>query len=545
MIPDGQLLRQYADDGSEAAFAELVRRYIDLVYSVALRQAAGDTALAQDVTQMVFVDLARKSRLLCGRPTLSGWLHTSARFAASKAIRGEQRRRAREQESLAMENHPAHAEMHWEQLRPLLDESIGRLTEADRDAIVLRFFQSKSHLEIGAILGLSENSANKRVERALEKLRGHFTHRGITTTSAILAATIGANSVQAAPSVWAQQLAPHALAVAGASSGSALLTTLTMILKSPAFLAVAATALVVTGVALGMSAKPALSSATPPPSASSAPRTVPPLATSSSPRAMLPPTLPAAPAVSVAASTTSPANTTATAPHRAEADMPQAIIDTFLTQGFPGLQTPNAIAGLQQIYNSGQHVQNEVKTAIAANATITALTENDTSLPSLLTNMVMTPFYADPPLDVEGATFDNMLRGILRQAKPEDAPALQAFAKMLAADPVIQTANQASLAGLAEFHNALAAAISTYPDGSSLVDENPDVLNAVTAMFVTQASMRMPMHMPDKDLTLQQVADGVGKVTLDMMPTSSNLAKMRSSRGRSAASSRPPTPAGS
>jgi len=228
MIPDGELLRQYAAQGSEAAFAELVRRHVDLVYSVALRQAAGDTALAQDATQLVFIDLARKARVLCGHSTLAGWLHTSARFAASKAIRGEQRRRVREQESLAMNENPATAEMNWEQLRPLLDESVGQLKEADRDAIVLRFFQGKNHQEIGKILGLSENSANKRVERALEKLRGYFAKRGVKASSALLATAITANSVQAAPAGLAEKVTPVSLAGAGGTASGIFLKILFM-----------------------------------------------------------------------------------------------------------------------------------------------------------------------------------------------------------------------------------------------------------------------------------------------------------------------------
>jgi len=227
MTPDGELLRQYALAGSDAAFAELVRRHVDLVYSVALREANGDAPLAEDATQVVFLDLARKAKALMGRDTLAGWLHTSARFAASKAIRGEQRRRVREQESFAMHENSAIAEINWDQLRPLLDESVGQLKEADRDAIVLRFFQGKTHQEIGAILGLSENSANKRIERALEKLRGYFTSRGITASSALLAAVITSNSVQAAPVGLAANVTAASLAGAGAQmAGSAFLAVL-------------------------------------------------------------------------------------------------------------------------------------------------------------------------------------------------------------------------------------------------------------------------------------------------------------------------------
>ena len=212
MTPDCDLLRQYVEQHDETAFAEVVRRNVDLVYSVALRQLAGDTHLAQDVTQAVFLDLVRKVRPLSRRTTLAGWLHTSARLAAWKAVRGEQRRRTREQESLAMNETPTTAEMNWEQLKPLLDECVGHLGEMDRDAIVLRYFEGKSHREVGTALGLSENSANKRIERALEKLRGYFARRGVTVPAAVLAVAMSQNSVRAAPAGLVANVAGASLA---------------------------------------------------------------------------------------------------------------------------------------------------------------------------------------------------------------------------------------------------------------------------------------------------------------------------------------------
>jgi len=228
MIPDSALLGQYAESHDEAAFAELVRRHIDLVYSVALRQANGDTHLAQDATQAVFVDLARKARSLAGRETLAGWLHTSARFAAGNAVRGEVRRRVREHEAVTMHEITSAPDVNWEHLRPLLDESVGQLKEADRDAIVLRFFEGKSHEEIGALLGLSENSANKRVERALDKLREHFGRWGIIASSALLATAMIENSVQAAPAELAANVTKAALAGTGIATGGLLLKILFM-----------------------------------------------------------------------------------------------------------------------------------------------------------------------------------------------------------------------------------------------------------------------------------------------------------------------------
>jgi len=199
MSPDSQLLRQFVDDHDEAAFTELVRRHMDLVYTVALRQANGDAHLAQDAAQAVFADLVRKAPALAKRETLAGWLHTSARFAAGNAVRSERRRRAREEAAVLMQENTVTADSNWEQLRPLLDESVGLLKEPDRDAIVLRYFEGKSHQEIGAMLGLSENLTSKRIERALEKLREHFSRRGLTISSAALTATMATNSVQAAP----------------------------------------------------------------------------------------------------------------------------------------------------------------------------------------------------------------------------------------------------------------------------------------------------------------------------------------------------------
>ncbi len=159
--PDSVLLRRYADHGAEAAFAEVVCRQVNLVYSAALRLTGGQAPLAEEVTQSVFAELARQADTLAGRPTLTGWLHTTTRYQASKAIRAERRRRAREQEAFLMQNEPSSAEIPWEQLRPVLDEAVGHLSEADRDLVMLRFFTGKSHGETGAILGISEDTARK------------------------------------------------------------------------------------------------------------------------------------------------------------------------------------------------------------------------------------------------------------------------------------------------------------------------------------------------------------------------------------------------
>ncbi|HTB63680.1 MAG TPA: sigma-70 family RNA polymerase sigma factor [Opitutales bacterium] len=246
MNPDADCLRRYAETQAEAAFAEVVRRHTDFVYSVALRVTLND-ALAQEVTQMVFTQLARQAGALSKYDTIAGWLHTTARHCAINTIRGEERRRAREHEATLMQTIATTSEVHWEQLRPILDEAVGQLREDDRKAVLLRYFNNLSHQEVGAVLGLSEDTARKRVDRALEKLRGYFAQRGVKATAAILAAAISTNSVQAAPVGLAQKVVPASLAVAG--SGHALLGAIfIMSNKTKIILALAVLLLISTGL---------------------------------------------------------------------------------------------------------------------------------------------------------------------------------------------------------------------------------------------------------------------------------------------------------
>jgi len=227
MTPDHELLRQYLEENAESAFTELVHRNVDLVYSVALRMVNGDRQLAEDVVQRIFAELARRAHYLSGRPTLAGWLHVSSRNAAIDIVRRERRRQAREQEACLMNEPPTVPDVNWEQLRPVLDEAVAWLKESDRDAVVLRFFQGKSHREIGEALGLNENTARMRVDRALEKLRTYFSRRGVTVSSALLATAISANAVQAAPAGLAIGVAGHTLAGTGAAASGSLIKTLT------------------------------------------------------------------------------------------------------------------------------------------------------------------------------------------------------------------------------------------------------------------------------------------------------------------------------
>jgi RNA polymerase sigma factor (sigma-70 family) len=216
MMSDPELLARFARSRSEDAFAELVRRHVNLVYSAALRQVGGDGHLAQDVAQTVFSDLARKAPALARRATLTGWLYTSARFAAAKIVRAEHRRRDREEEFMREPNDAA-PETDWAQLRPVLDEVMHQLQETDREAVLLRYFENQPFAEIGARCGLNENAARMRVERALEKLRGLLASRGVTTAAA-LASVISAHAVQVAPVSLAATLAATSLAGAGAGT---------------------------------------------------------------------------------------------------------------------------------------------------------------------------------------------------------------------------------------------------------------------------------------------------------------------------------------
>jgi RNA polymerase sigma factor (sigma-70 family) len=214
MTPDSELLKRFARTNSEDAFAELVKRHVNLVYSAALRQVGGDAHLAQDVAQTVFADLARKAGSLSRRETLTGWLYTSAHFAAAKIARTENRRRDREDKFMREPTNETAPAADWEQLRPALDDAMHELNETDREAILFRYFENQPFIQVGAKLGLNENAARMRVERALEKLRAIFAKRGVTTATA-LASVISANAVQIAPANLAVTLTAGSVAAAG------------------------------------------------------------------------------------------------------------------------------------------------------------------------------------------------------------------------------------------------------------------------------------------------------------------------------------------
>jgi RNA polymerase sigma factor (sigma-70 family) len=219
-LTDQQLLRDYTGHRSETAFAELVRRHVDFVYSAALRMVR-DTHLAEDVTQGVFVALAQNARQLTDHPVLSGWLHRTTQNLAANTVRSEVRRRAREQEAVAMNELLApEPEAAWEHIAPQLDAALGELNEPDRDALLLRYFERKSTREMAQTLGTSEDAAQKRVSRAVERLREFLSKRGVTVGASGLVIVISANAVQAAPAGLAVTISAAAIFAGTAVSTS-------------------------------------------------------------------------------------------------------------------------------------------------------------------------------------------------------------------------------------------------------------------------------------------------------------------------------------
>src|SRR5674476_282648 len=223
-LDDHELLAEFARNESEAAFAALIARYVNLVYSAALR-FTGNPHHAEEITQAVFIILARKAGSLRRGTVLSGWLYQTALLTAANFVKGEIRRQRREQEAYMQStlNEPDAAA--WEQIAPLLDEAMGRLGETDRNAVVLRFFENKTSQEVAATLKLNEAAAHKRVNRAVEKLRKFFTKRGVTLSATLIVGAVSANSVQAAPVGLALTIS------ATAAKGAAIAATVTTLVK--------------------------------------------------------------------------------------------------------------------------------------------------------------------------------------------------------------------------------------------------------------------------------------------------------------------------
>ena len=222
MTEDEKLLAEYSQTQSEAAFREIVSRYLNLVYSTALRLVAGDTHRAEDVAQTVFVALAGNAGKLPPKVMLGGWLHRDTCFVASRTMRSERRRQSRERQAVEMNSLQNHSESDLRLVAPILDDVINRLGVEDRTAILLRFFEQCDFRAVGKALGSNEDAARMRVTRALEKLHSLLKHRGVTLSVAALGTVLTAEAVTAAPVGLAVTISSVALAGAATGTGTTL-----------------------------------------------------------------------------------------------------------------------------------------------------------------------------------------------------------------------------------------------------------------------------------------------------------------------------------
>ena len=217
-----KLLDDYSQRGSEAAFRELVARYVNMVHSTSLRLVNGDSHLAEDVTQTVFLNLARKAGSLSGEVMIGGWLHRNACFVASTMMRGDRRRQNRERQAVEMNATEDYAAVNLAKVAPLLDDAINQLGPEDRAAILLRFFEQLEFRALGKTMGTTEDAARMRVNRALDKLHSMLSERGAAFSAVALGAALTAEAVQVAPIGLGASVATAALS--GAAAGGATLT---------------------------------------------------------------------------------------------------------------------------------------------------------------------------------------------------------------------------------------------------------------------------------------------------------------------------------
>lgn len=198
---DSRLLQQFVNQGSEAAFAGLVRRHLPFVYATCRRET-GNPELAQDAAQVVFLLLARKADTLRNGAVLAAWLFQTARFTARDLLKKEQRRMRCEQQALEQfQGSSLNTEALWNQMEPLLNDALAVLSQREREAVLLRYMEGCSLRETGAALGMTENAARMRVARALEKMRRHLTKGGVILSASILAALLAESATRAASQV--------------------------------------------------------------------------------------------------------------------------------------------------------------------------------------------------------------------------------------------------------------------------------------------------------------------------------------------------------
>ena len=238
MASDSELLRAYARDSSEKAFEEFVRAHIDLVYSAALRRVSGNTHLAKEITQQVFIAAARNAQRLSAHPVLNAWLFTCTRNAAANALRAERRRELGKQKIRAMENvEPSTESKTWDDIRAAIDPALDALSETDRRIVILRYLEGRSYTEIASILLVSVDAARMRAERALQRLRTRMQRAGITSSALLISTALSGKAVVSAPA----GLAASVTAAATAQSATATAGGITLLMSTPK----------VTGIALG------------------------------------------------------------------------------------------------------------------------------------------------------------------------------------------------------------------------------------------------------------------------------------------------------
>lgn len=231
-MTDTELLQRYISESSHEAFNQLARRHLDFIYASALRQTRS-TVLAAEVAQAVLIDLARSARRLRSDTHLPSWLSVVTRRTAIDAIRRESRRQTREQISaeLAAVNGPHTGQYPASDFAPVLDDALNALSESDRRAVLLRFFENQSLKAIAQHFRSSEDSAQKRVSRALDKLRTQLARRGIATSAALLAAQLPLHASAPAPAFLAAAISSPTFfaATAAVPAASGLLHAFLMI----------------------------------------------------------------------------------------------------------------------------------------------------------------------------------------------------------------------------------------------------------------------------------------------------------------------------
>jgi RNA polymerase sigma factor (sigma-70 family) len=227
---DNSLIAEFNARRSEAAFAALVRQHVNLVFATAMRQV-GDAGAAEEITQNVFVALAQSAGKLSSHPTIAGWLHQTALNKSREWLRAELRRRKREQVAINLELTRAEGDSVWAPLVPLLDEALLKLSEPDRQAVILHFMEGRNFQEVGSTLGVGEDAARKRVNRCLGQLTDFFRRRGFAVPTLAVGAPLFTLSSQAAPAGLAASAMTAGLAAAHSAAATSTLTLIQGALK--------------------------------------------------------------------------------------------------------------------------------------------------------------------------------------------------------------------------------------------------------------------------------------------------------------------------